>query len=1079
MPTHTFIIYNSISQTEGLALGVDKMKKTKKAVSLILAFAMVLSAMLGCMTVSSFATEGQATEGPKLVDYSIDIANDTKTEAGAEFKINLKFDQQIKIVEKWILSAFNITLNGGSSLDSMGFELKSGEVSSDDEKTVILDVKAKEDVKMPRLVSGELDVSLKSNYYDAITDATGELPVSEWTDINTYVPTGLGFEKVTSVDGTAQKNSVTFKMTGPAMLRGVSSIQILVDGESITKDPSGLVPIHTHTYLANGEFVPVSTWVKALCEKFQSDDYTITQGTEDDADQFTIAAKANESNINLADSTEVHMFGYAEPNDEVVQTALFSEELSAAKERADEIKESNAVAQECKDALTAAITEAEGVNPDTVKTGLEWQTIRADLQSAVDGAQDNAITTTSVTRSNGSVSLSLLGGQDWMDKVTSVKLNDKVLAKDTDYSFDSGMLKIKSLAFDTPGQKTAKKTNYTVTVESEGYATVTQEVTVTYNGSASFTVRLLDRDGNVRKSKTFTEAEIRAFSENPETGGKGVMYSTACSMTGSRAFKGDGAYLSALIADAGFVEGKDFNPETTKAKFRTNDSNDETDLNDDPSVDSYFNMITTDYTELMKDRYYFQDLYNRETELWKTYKAGEEVDQNDSAAVADHNLKLRKAMAKSEKVLVKNMIAYQFVEDPNVDFDDEPLTDVPYDENLKADKCFRFLLGTSMVQEGGEELSSTLNTTMRATYQLYGIDLVDSSYSDDENAKEVEFDVTPESAEIDVTDSHGASIYPVEGKYPLISGETYSYTVSASGYVTQTGTYEVTEEDSQSVKVSLSRESSGGGGGSAVAKDYTVTFDSNGGSDVAKQTVTSGEKVNKPADPAREGYEFAGWYTDSKLTTAYDFSSKVTKSITLYAKWTEKGAEPEPSTSFKDVAADAWYAEYVSYLAGKGIVNGKTADTFAPDAQITRAEFIKIIAGVAGADVSGKSSSRFSDVASDAWYAPYVAWGVENGIINGTSETTFHPNGNISRQDMATMIKRYTDFAKFTLPTDLAAVNFTDSAQISSYAADAVKAMQQAGIINGKGGNTFAPKDNATRAEACKMLTVLMKMMEA
>lgn len=86
----------------------------------------------------------------------------------------------------------------------------------------------------------------------------------------------------------------------------------------------------------------------------------------------------------------------------------------------------------------------------------------------------------------------------------------------------------------------------------------------------------------------------------------------------------------------------------------------------------------------------------------------------------------------------------------------------------------------------------------------------------------------------------------------------------------------------------------------------------------------------------------------------------------------EKGAEPEPSTSFKDVAADAWYAEYVSYLAGKGIVNGKTADTFAPDAQITRAEFIKIIAGVAGADVSGKSSSRFSDVASDAWYVPYV-----------------------------------------------------------------------------------------------------------
>ena len=80
---------------------------------------------------------------------------------------------------------------------------------------------------------------------------------------------------------------------------------------------------------------------------------------------------------------------------------------------------------------------------------------------------------------------------------------------------------------------------------------------------------------------------------------------------------------------------------------------------------------------------------------------------------------------------------------------------------------------------------------------------------------------------------------------------------------------------------------------------------------------------------------------------------------------------------------------------------------------------------------------------------------------------------------MATIIKRYTDFAKFTLPTDTAAADFSDSAQISSYAADAVKAMRQANIINGKGDNTFAPKDNATRAEACKMLTVLMKMMEA
>ena len=1086
MPTHTFIIYNSISQTEGLALGVDKMKKTKKAVSLILAFAMVLSAMLGCMTVSSFATEGQTEEGtgPKLVDYSISVANtDPKTEAGSEILINLMFDKAMGSTN-YTKSAFDISINN-RSLTDMGFAISEVKPSGTE---LIIDLKGidKGDDSWAYVVSGKLDVSLKSNYYEDIVDADGN-EVSEWTDIHTYVQTGLEFEKQSSVNGDIDKPaSVTFQLTGDVKLRGASPVQILVNGESIVctevkpgegedvkdltlggdcNESRGTVNVHTHMYLSGTN----EKWASQLADNFYSKEYDMTAK----GDTVTITAKQNGENTDLAENTVMRAFGYSE-GDAVVQPVLFREELSAAKERAAEIEESNSVAQECKDTLNTAIAQAELVKPDTVQSGVKWQTIRADLQSAVDGAQDNAITTTSVTRSNGSVSLSLLGGQDWIDQVESVKLNDKVLEKDTDYSFDSGMLKIKSLVFDTPGQTTAKTTDYTVTIESKGYATVTQEVTVSFYGSASFTIRLLAKDGSV-KERTFTKDEIESMAKSEANGGEGIIYSTACSMTGSRAFKGDGAYLSALIEAAGLTEGEDFNPNTTMVKFRTNDSNDKTDKNDDPTVDSYFGMISTPYSALMADRYYFQDLYNSNSDLYKVYAESASINKNDDNAVAEHNLKLREAMAKSDKVKVQSMIAYQFVEDPNVDLDDKPLTDVEYDENLAADKCFRFLLGTAMVTEDGKELSSTENTTMRATYQVYGIDLV-------EEPAVLTFDTTPADADITLTDIAGNEIEPNEdGTYSVTAGKSsykYTYTVSAPGYVEKTGTVAVTKD--QTVEVSLSRESSGGGGGgSAVAKDYTVTFDSNGGSDVAKQTVTSGEKVNKPADPTREGYEFAGWYTDSKLTTAYDFSSKVTKSITLYAKWTEKGAEPEPSTSFKDVVADAWYAEYVSYLAGKGIVNGKTADTFAPDAQITRAEFIKIIAGVAGADVSGKSSSRFSDVASDAWYVPYVAWGVENGIINGTSETTFHPNGNISRQDMATMIKRYTDFARFTLPTDTAAVNFTDSAQISSYAADAVKAMQQAGIINGKGGNTFAPKDNATRAEACKMLTVLMKMMEA
>ena len=1005
------------------------MTQTKKAISLILAVAMIFTTMLGCMTISASATEGRAGgEGPKLVDYSIEIANDTKTEEGAEFKINLEFDQPVKVVENWILSAFDITLSGGNSLSAMGFELKSGTVAEDG-KTVVLDFQGQGN--MPKLVSGEVEVSLKSNYYDAITDQAGELPVSEWVDVNTYVPTGLSFEKVSSDPGSEDKEaSVTFKMNGPALLRGMSSVQILVNGRSITGDASGLVPIHTHTYIIEDEngqtaFAPVSDWVKNLTGNFSSENYTMTQGEGENADQFTITANAVGENADL-EKAEVNLFAYSAPNDGVVQKTLFAEEIDAAKVRAAEIENSNSVAQSCKDALNAAITEAESVQPESIQSAIDWQKTRAALQNAVDGAQDNAITTTSATRSNGTINLSLTGGEEWMNAVDKVKVDGTDVATE-DYAFENGVLKINSLVFDPENGTTPKSESYEITVEAPGYAAVTQTVTVNFYGSSSFTIRLLDKNDQVVEERTYSRDEIIAYSEDPEKGGKDKLFSTACSMTGSRAFKGSGAYLSTLIEDANIVEGTDFNPETTTVKFRTNDSNRETNINDDPSVDSYFSMINTAYTELMSPRYYFQDLYDHDSKLYQVYAESASVDQDDDAAVEAHNLKLRRAMAASEnKVEVEPMIAYEFSEDPNVDLDDVPLSnsnhpDYHYDPALAKDKCFRFLLGTGMVEENGETLSSTLNTTMRATYQLYGIDLVDSSLG------------------------------------------------GSSG-------------------------GSGGGGSATTVTEYTVTFDSNGGSSVAKQTVDSGKKISEPADPTREGYEFAGWYTDKDLTDAYDFDTAVRKSFTLYAKWNEAGTEEpdpdeepgeEPGTdpgtveipNFLDVSANSWYAEYVNYLAERGIVNGKTATTFEPNAQITRAEFIKIIAEVAGADLTGQTSAKFSDVASGAWYAPYVAWGVENGLINGISDTQFDPNGNITRQDMATLISRYAGFAEFELPQTEESVTFTDASDIASYAKEAVSQMQKAGIINGRGDNTFAPKDNATRAEACKMLTILMQQM--
>lgn len=300
-------------------------------------------------------------------------------------------------------------------------------------------------------------------------------------------------------------------------------------------------------------------------------------------------------------------------------------------------------------------------------------------------------------------------------------------------------------------------------------------------------------------------------------------------------------------------------------------------------------------------------------------------------------------------------------------------------------------------------------------------------------------------------------------------------TAALREYNTAEETVSVTVQDDSGNGGSGNNGGSSGGGGSAETEQYTVIFESNGGSVVEKQTVADGQKVSRPEDPTKEGFVFEGWYTDSGMTTAYDFGSEVTESFTLYAKWTEKDADPVPEISFQDVPSDAWYAEYVTYLAEKSIVSGKTENTFAPNDFVTRAEFVKIIAGVAGADVTSAAGSSFSDVDAGAWYAPYVAWAAENGIVTGSGDK-FNPNSRITRQDMAVIIDRYVEkLAPKKLENVNDKVDFADNSSISSYAADAVASMQQAGIISGKGANNFAPKDNATRAEACKMLAMVMQ----
>ena len=175
---------------------------------------------------------------------------------------------------------------------------------------------------------------------------------------------------------------------------------------------------------------------------------------------------------------------------------------------------------------------------------------------------------------------------------------------------------------------------------------------------------------------------------------------------------------------------------------------------------------------------------------------------------------------------------------------------------------------------------------------------------------------------------------------------------------------------------------------------------------------------------------------------------------------------------FTDVAADRWSYTYIKQMYDAGVVSGMTPTTFEPAGDVTRAQFVTMLAGLAKADVSKYPATSFRDVPEGAWYAPYVNWALANGIVSGTSATTFSPDAKITRQDMAVMLYQYTQRYDVALQQQTV-TPFTDESSISAYALPAVQALHRAGVISGMPDGSFQPFGTATREQACVVLCAL------
>lgn len=154
---------------------------------------------------------------------------------------------------------------------------------------------------------------------------------------------------------------------------------------------------------------------------------------------------------------------------------------------------------------------------------------------------------------------------------------------------------------------------------------------------------------------------------------------------------------------------------------------------------------------------------------------------------------------------------------------------------------------------------------------------------------------------------------------------------------------------------------------------------------------------------------------------------------------------------FQDVGASSWAADAVSFSSSHELFLGTSAGNFSPEAPMTRAMLMTVLARLDGEDTSGGST----------WYEKGLAWAVSNQISDGKN-----PNGSITREQLAVMLYRYAG----SPAVENTGLPFTDGDQASGYAQAALSWAVESGLLNGMGDGTLNPQGNATRAQTAAVL---------
>lgn len=301
-----------------------------------------------------------------------------------------------------------------------------------------------------------------------------------------------------------------------------------------------------------------------------------------------------------------------------------------------------------------------------------------------------------------------------------------------------------------------------------------------------------------------------------------------------------------------------------------------------------------------------------------------------------------------------------------------------------------------------------------------------------------------------------------DGEYWLTPG-WYYYEVSERGYVGDSGWFEV---DNSAVGFTVRLEDDA---------EYRVYVDTmaNGSVTVDPTYAKEGERVYITVKP-NSGYTLSSLTVTRpngstvKLTEVRDnyFRFEMPGSrVTVDAEF-ERTTMP-----FNDVSRSDWFYDAVNYVYFNNLMDGVSSTQFAPNSSTTRAMVVEIIYRMAGSP-SVSTTAGFTDVASSAWYADAVNWAARRGIVEGRTATTFDPNAPVTREELATLLYRYAVNSGYdtSVGANTNILSYTDAGSISDYAFDSLQWACGAGIVNGTGNGVLSPQGQATRAQLAAML---------